>query len=167
MLNLLKLIYVFLGINMLGGGVALCTRMVTGQPFEAWVKNFLRFSLLFSSVGLILSISHTGITQLPTMLTVYLSGFAVYSWRKYGASDSWGPVVVLTTISVFCLQIVVVAAEVIGALAAHSLLGSNENHTPMGVLIGTVVLLFAFVSTISLKRIHQHPSAPVMHRAAR
>lgn len=167
MLNLLKVIHVFLGINALGAGVAVSIRMMTSRPFEAWVKNFLRFSLASASVGLILSIKHTSVTQLLTMLTVYLSGFAVHSWRKYGASDSWGPAVVLSTMSVFCLQTVVIAAHVLRVIAACDLLNPSEIQVHMMALSATAILVFALVTMISLKRLHQHPSGSVMHKAAR
>jgi len=167
MLDLLKLIHVFLGINVLGAGVGLSIRMMTGRPFEEWVKNFLRFSLASASVGLLLSIRHTSLTQLLTMLTVYVSGFAVFSWRKYVASDSWGQAVVLSTMSVFCLQTVIVAAHVLRVIVACNLLNSTEIQLPMMALSATSIMAFAVLSTISLKRLHQDPSGSVMHGGAR
>lgn len=168
MLNLLRLIHVFLGMNAFAAGVAVCIRMITGRSFGMWVKNFLRFSLASSSAGLILSINHTSVTQLLTMITVYLSGFAVFSWRKYVTSDAWGPAVVLSTMSVFCVQTAIVAAHACRLLAACNLMSSTEMQARMGVLmIAPAVLLFAVFTTVSLKRIPQHANDTVMHKAAR
>jgi hypothetical protein len=167
MLNLLKLIHVFLGLNGLGAGAAVCIRMVTGRPFEMWFKHFLRFSLAAASVGLILSINHASVTQLFTMLTVYASGFAVLSWRKYSASDSWGPTVMLSTMCVLCLDTVIMIAHIFKFLAAYNVLGLGRPDIPLAVSMVTVVLLFALLSATALKKIHQHASDPLMHKAAR
>ena len=167
MLNLLKPIHVFLGLYALGAGAAVCTRMVTGRPFEMWVKHFLRFSLVAASVGLILSINHTGVTQLFTMLAVYASGFAVLSWRKYSSSDSWGPAVVLSTMCVLCLETVIMIAHIFRFLAACNVLDLAQPDIPLAVSMVTVVLLFALLSTTALKKIHQHATDPLMHKAAR
>ncbi len=152
MLNLLKLIHVFLGLNALGAGTAVCTRMVTGRPFETWFKHFLRFSLAAASVGLILSIDHTSVTQLFTMLTVYASGFALLSWRKYSSSDSWRPAVVLSTMCVLCLETVIMIAHIFKFLAACNVLGLARPDIPLAVSMVTVVLLFALLSTTALKK---------------
>jgi hypothetical protein len=167
MLNLLKLIHVFLGLNALGAGGGICMRMVTGRPFDMWFKYFLRFSLTAASVGLILSIGHTSVIQLFTMLTVYASGFAVFSWRKYCASQSWGPAVVLSTMCVLCLEAVIMTAHVFRFMAARNILSLVRPDIPLAVSMVTVVLLFALLSTTALKKIHQHASNPVMHKAAR
>jgi len=167
MLNLLKAVHVFLGMNALASGIALSIRMMTGRPFEAWVKNFLRFSLTSASLGLILAIKHTSVTQLLTMLTVYVSGFAIFSWRKYIASDSWGPAVVLSTMSVFCLETVIVAAHVLRVVAACDFINPTEIPVHMMALSASAILIFALLTTISLKRLHHYPSDSVMHKAAR
>ena len=167
MLNLLKLIHVFLGLNALGAGAGICMRMVTGRPFDMWFKHFLRFSLTAASVGLILSIGHTSVMQLFTMLTVYASGFAVFSWRKYIASRSWGPAVVLSTMCVLCLDTVVMIAHIFKLLDACNVLSLGRPDIPLAVSMVTVILLFALLSTTALKKIHQHASDPLMHKAAR
>jgi len=166
MLNLLRLVHVFFGLNALAAGLAVCTRMITGRSFGRWVRSFLRFSLASSSVGLILSIHHASVTQLLTMLTVYLSGFAVFSWRKYSTSDGWGPAVVLSTLSVFSLQTVIIMAHICRAMAECNLISSAQSQVQMGVLITTAVMLFAILSTMSLKRIHQHAINSVMRKVA-
>jgi len=167
MLNLLKLIHVFLGLNALGAGAAVCTRMVMGCPFAMWVKHFLRFSLAGASVGLIMSINHTSVMQFLTMLTVYASGFAVLSWRKYCASGGWGPAVVLSTMCVLCLNTVIMIAHIFKFLAACNVLGLERPDISLAVSMVTVVLLFALLSANALKKIHQHASDPLMHKAAR
>ncbi len=167
MLSLLKLIHVFLGLNALGAGASVCTRMVTGRPFEMWVKHFLRFSLAAASVGLILSINHTSVMQLLTMLTVYASGFAVLFWRKYCASGGWGPAVVLSTMCVLCLNTVIMIAHIFKLLVAFNVPGLAQPDIPLAVSLVTVVLLFAFFSTTALKKIHQHANDPLMHKATR
>lgn len=167
MLNLLRLIHAFLGLNTLGAGAAVCVRMMRGRSFEPWVKHFLRCSLASASVGLILSIDHTSGIQSLTMLTVYLAGLVVFSWRKYGASDAWGPAVVLSTMSVLCMQTVIMSAHVMRLLEASRLLDTGETHAQMVVLDLATVLLFAVFSSISLKKIHRHPRTSMVHGVAR
>ena len=167
MLDLLKLVHVFLGLNAVGAGAAVCIRMVAGRPFEIWVKNFLRFTLLTASVGLILSIHHTCVSQLLTMLTVYASGFAVLSWRKYNASDNWGPAVVLSTMCVLCLDSVIMIQHIVKLLAAWNVPGLAQPDIPLAISTVSAVLLFVFLSTTALKRLHQHPSASMLHKVAR
>lgn len=167
MLNLLRLIHIFLGINTLAAGAAVCVRMMKGKPFQQWVRHFLRFSLASASVGLILSINHTSGTQLLTMLTVYVSGLVIFSWRKYGASDAWGPAVVLGTMCVLCMQTVIMCAHVMKFLVTCKLLDTRESHPQIVVLDLATVLLFMAFSTISLKRIHRHPTTSMVHGVAR
>jgi len=167
MLNLLKLIHVFLGLNALGAGAGICLRMVTGRPFEMWFKHFLRFSLGAASAGLILSIGHTSAIQLFTMLTVYASGFVVFNWRKSIATHSWGPAVVLSTMCVLCLDSVIMIAHIFKLLDACNVLSLGRPDIPLAIPMASVVLLFAFLSTTALKKIHQHASNPLLHKAAR
>ena len=168
MLNLLKLIHVFLGLNALGAGASVCTRMVTGRSFDMWVKHFLRFSLAASSVGLILSINHTGAIQLLTMLTVYACGFAVLSFRKYSASEAWGPAVVLSTMCVLCLDTVIAIAHILKALTACAAPGRIARpDILLAVSTVTAVLLFALLSLTALRKFHQHATDLLMHRVAR
>lgn len=167
MLNILKLIHMFLALNAIGFGISVCIRMVTGRSFEAWVRHFLRFSLVAGSVGLILSIDHTSVTQLLTMLSVYASAFAVLAWRRYSTSDAWGPAVVLSTMCVLCLDTVIMFAHIFKLLAACNVLSLAQPDIPLAVSMVTAVLLFALLSTTALKRIHQHASDPLMHKVAR
>jgi hypothetical protein len=167
MLTLLKLIHTFLGLNALGAGAATCTRMVTGRPVEGRVKHFLRFSLAAASVGLILSIGHTGLTLLLAMLSVYASAFAVLSWRKYRTSASWGAAAVLSTMCVLCLNTVITIAHIFKLLAARNVLGLAQPALPLAVAMVTVVLLFALLSMTALKKIHQQAGDPLMHKVAR
>ena len=163
MLSLLKLIHIFLGLNTLAAGLAVCSRMMRGKPFVQWVRHFLRFSLASASVGLILSIDHRSGLQLLTMITVYVSGLVVFSWRKYSTSDAWGPAVVLSTMSVLCMQGMIISVHAAKFLQTCSLLGGRTEHTQMIALDAGIVLLFAIFSTISLKKIHRHASVSVMH----
>jgi hypothetical protein len=156
MLNLLKLIHVFLGLNALGAGASVCTRMVTGRSFDMWVKHFLRFSLAAASVGLILSIHHTGVIQLLTMLTVYACGFAVLSFRKYSVSEGWGPAVVLSTM---CVLKALTACNALGRVARPDVL--------LAVFMVTAVLLFALLSMTALRKIYQHTTDLLMDKVAR
>lgn len=168
MLNLLKLIHVFLGLNALGAGASVCIRMVKGRSFDMWVKHFLRFSLAAASVGLILSINHTGVIQLLTMLSVYACGFAVLCFRKYSSSEGWAPVVVLSTMSVLCLDTIIAIAHILKALAPfYPLSRIARPDALLAVFTVTDVLLFALLSMTALKKIHQHETALVMHKVAR
>lgn len=167
MLNLLRFIHIFLGLNTLATGAVVCARMMKGKPFQKWVRHFLRFSLASASIGLILSINHTSGMQLLTMLTVYVSGLVVLSWRKYGTSDAWGPAVVLSTMCVLCMQTVIMSAHVLRFLDVYRVLDTRESHAQMVTLDLAAVLLFAVFSTISLKRIHPHSRTSVLQGAAR
>jgi hypothetical protein len=167
MLNILRLIHMFLALNAIGAGSSVCIKMVTGASFEAWVRHFLRFSLAAGSVGLILSIDHTSVTQLLTMLSVYVSALAVLFWRKYSTSEAWAPAVVLSTMCVLCLDSAIMIAHIFKLLAACNVLVLAQPDIPLAVSMATAVLLFALLSTTALKKIHQHASDPLMHKAAR
>ena len=167
MLNILRLIHMFLAANALGAGIAVCIRMITGRSFATWVRHFLEFSLAASSVGLILSIDHTSVCQLLTILSVYVSVFAVLFWRKYATSDTWATAVVLSTMCVLCLDTVIMIAHVLTLLDASNVLGLPQSDTPLAVSMVTVVFLFGLLSSTALKKIHQHASNPLMHKAAR
>lgn len=167
MLNLLKLIHIFLGLNTLAAGAAVCARMMNGKTLEAWLKHFLRFSLASASVGLILSIKHASGMQLLTMLTVYVSGVVVFSWRKYGASDAWCPVVVLSTMSLLCMQTVIISSHVMRFLEFSRFLDARESQAQMIALDIAAVVLFTAFSMISLKRIHRRPKTFMLHGVAR
>ena len=163
MFSLLKLIHIFLGLNTVAAGIAVCSRMMQGKPFVQWVRQFLRFSLASASVGLILSIDHKSGMQLLTMLTVYVSGLVILFWRKYCTSDAFGPAVVLSTMAVICMQTVIMSVHAAKFLQACSLLDGPADRTRMIALDTAIVLLFAVFSAIALRRIHRHPSVSVIH----
>ena len=163
MFSLLRLIHIFLGLNTLAAGIAVCSRMIHGKPFVQWVRHFLRFSLASASVGLILSINHKSGMQLLAMITVYVSGLVVFFWRKYCTSDAFGPAIVLSTMALICMQTVIMSVHAAKFLQACSLLDGRTEHMPMIALDAGIVLLFAIFSTISLKKIHRHASVSVMH----
>jgi len=167
MLNILKLIHIFLALNAIGAGISVCIAMVTGRFFEAWVRHFLRFSLAAGSMGLILSIGHHSVAQLLTMLSVYASAFAVLSWRKYSTSDAWAPAVVLSTMCVLCLDTVIMIAHIFKLLAACNVLDLAQPDIPLAVSMVTAVLLFALLSMTALKKIHQYATDPLMHKVSR
>jgi hypothetical protein len=167
MLNVLRFIHVFLAVNAIGAGISLCMRMVGGKPFKVSMKRFLEWSLGAGSAGLIFSIHHTSATELLTMLGVYVAAFAVFSWRKCRASDAWVPALVLSTMCVLCLDAVIVIMHIVKLLAVCHLLGSVSPDLPLATLTVCAVLLFAFLSTTTLKRLQQHQSNSMVHKAAR
>lgn len=167
MLNILKLIHMFLALNAIGAGIALCIRMVTGRLFEVWVRYFLRFSLGTGSVGLILSIDHTSLTQLLTMLSVYVSALAVFFWRKSRISDTWAPAVVVSTMCVLCLDTVIMIAHIFKFLAAFNVVSLARPEIPLAISMVTAVLLFGLLGATALKNIHPHASNSLIRKAAR
>jgi len=167
MINLLRVIHVFLAVNAMAAGISLSIKMVGGKPFKVWVKRFLELSLAAGSAGLIFSIHHMSATELLTMLSVYVSAFAVFSWRKCRASDAWEPALVLSTLCVLCLDAVIVITHIVKLLAFCHLLGSVSPDLSLATLTVCAVLLFAFLSTTSLKRLQQHQSDSMAHKAAR
>ena len=167
MLSILKLIHMCLAFGAIGAGISVCIRMVTGRPFEAWVKHFLRFSLAAGSVGLILSIGHTTGSQLLTMLSVYVSALAVLFWRKCCASDTWAPALVLSTMCVLCLDTVIMFEHIFRLLSAFNVPGLVRADIPFAVSLVFVVILFGLLSMTVLKKLHQHEAAPLMHKVAR
>jgi hypothetical protein len=167
MMNMLKLIHAFLGLNAIGAGIPVCIRMVAGRPFENWLAHFLRFSLAASAVGLILSIDHTSFTQWLAMLGVYASAFAVLSLRKLQSNENWGATLVMSTMCVLCLDAVVAMAHAFKLLAVCSAWGASQQVIPFAISMVSVVLLFAFLSILALKRIHNEPCASVMHKVSR
>lgn len=167
MLNVLRFIHVLLAVNAIGVGISLCMRMVGGKPFKIWVKPFLELSLAAGAAGLIFSIHHTNATELLTMLGVYVSAFAVFSWRKCTVSDAWIPALVLSTMCVLCLDAMIVITHIVKLLAVCNLLGSVSPDLPLATLTVCTVLLFTFLSTTTLRRLQHHQNNSMVHKAAR
>lgn len=167
MLNILRFIHAFLGINAVGAGISVCLRMVAGRSFDKWVPNFLKFSLAASVVGLILSINRSSFTQSLTMLGVYASAFAMLSWRKYKSTESWGPAVVLSIMCILCLDTVVMSAHIFKLLVVCNILRPSQPSVLLPISMAITVLLFAPLSTIALNKIQQLPSHSVLHKVAR
>lgn len=167
MMNMLKLIHAFLGLNAIGAGIPVCLRMVAGRPCDKWIAHFLRFSLAASAVGLVLSLGHTSSTQLFAMLGVYASAFAVLSLRKFQSNENWGAALVMSTMCVLCLDAVVAMAHAFKLLAVCNVLGSSQPGLSFAIAIIAAVFLFAFLSMLALKRIHREVNSSVMHEVTR
>jgi len=166
MLNILKVIHAFLGLNAIAAGIPVCIRMVLGRHFNEWVAHFLRISLAASAIGLILSIDHTDLVQWLTILGVYTSAFAVMSWRKVKSNEEWKTALVLGTMSVLCLDSLVAIVHVFKLLLFFSIvLGWSPPDSLFPISLATAVLLFAVLSIVAVKKNHQEISGPVIYKA--
>ena len=68
---------------------------------------------------------------------------------------------------VLCLDSVIMIVHIFKLLDACNVLSLGRPDIPLAISMVSVVLLFAFLSTTALKKIHQHASNPLLHKAAR
>ena len=167
MINILKLIHAFLGLNAIGAAVPVCLRMVAGRPCDKWVAHFLKFSLAASAVGMVLSIGHTSFTQSLAMLGVYASAVSVLSLYRLQSNENWEAALVMSTMCVLCLDGVIAMAHLFKFLAVCNVMEVSQQGVPFAISMAAVVLLFAFLSILALKKIDHEPSASVMQKVTR
>lgn len=167
LLIVLKLIHAFFGVNAIGVGIAVTIRMVSGRPFERWAVQFLKYSLIASATGMLLSLDHPDLLSWIAALGVYFSGVAVLASRKCQFSGDWALAFLLTTLSVLCLDTVVAIAHAFRLLTRFNLLASSRDTLELFVAALISVLMFAFLSMVSVKRLHMNTTGSVVHKMTR
>lgn len=69
-------------------------------------------TLIASVTGLLIPFHHFLPTHWAAISAVYVVGIAVLAWRRYGLEGIWALIFALSTMLVFCLNILVVIAHV-------------------------------------------------------
>jgi hypothetical protein len=87
------------------------------------------------------------------MLGVYMSAIAVLAGRRSKSGDGC-VVFMLSTMSVICLNFVVVLAHIFRLLAAYNVLESPEPALLFPISTGIVILLFAVLCLCAAKKLH-------------
>jgi hypothetical protein len=165
-LNFLRLFHAVFGIVGIGTGLVVLTRMVSRSRFERTASLFLKCSLAASATGLFFSVHHLSIMQLAAMLGVYLSGIVVLAWRKVHLDHSWAPALVLSIVSVLCLDCLIAIAHLFRFLALFN--SSDPAHPGLLFLVtvSAVTLLFAVLGMVAVKKQHRVLAHSVAHKVA-
>lgn len=121
---ILKLAHVIFGSIGIGAGTWMVLGILTGKSRERWSIVFLECSLVASATGLLFPFHHFLPTHWATMFGIYISGMAALAWCKYHIVGIWALIFALSTVLVFCLNILVVIVHVFEMLipAQHKLL---------------------------------------------
>lgn len=151
-LEILKFVHIIFGAAGVYAGARMAFSILTGSPLKRWPLTFLKCALVTSATGLLFPFHHFLPTHGAAMSAVYVSGAAVLAWRKYHLSGHWALLFMLSTMLVFCLDILAVIAHVFGMLIPAQ---------PMPLFLITecmVMLLFAGLGLLTVRRYHNPPA---------
>lgn len=109
---ILKFVHVVSGAIAIGAGAWVLFGVLKGKLFKKWASSFLKCALVASATGLLFPFHHYLPTHWIAMSAVYFSVVAVLAWRIYGLAGIWALLFALSTMLVWCLDVLVVIAHV-------------------------------------------------------
>ena len=114
--TVLKLVHSAAGSIAIGLGIWVLLGLLAGKLFNRFAVVFLRCALIASVTGLLFPFQNFLPTDRVAMITVYVAGLAVLSWRRYHLAGVWALLFALSIISVLFLDLLVVIAHVFAML---------------------------------------------------
>jgi hypothetical protein len=146
--EILKIVHVVFGTVGIGAGAWVVFGILEGKLFKKWAVVFLKCSLVASATGLLFPFHHFLPTHWAAMAAVYVSGAAVLAWRKYHLAGIWALLFALSTMLVFCLDILTVIAH------AFEMLIPTQPKPLFLVTELMVMLLFVGFGLFTVRRYH-------------
>jgi hypothetical protein len=138
-------IHAISGAIAIGAGAWVLSGFLKGKLFKKGAIVFLKCAVVASATGLLFPFHHLLPTHWAAMSSVYVSGVAVLSWRRYGLAGIWPLLFALSTMLVWCLDISVVIAHVFELLIP-------TQHKMFLITESTVKLLFVGLGLFIVKR---------------
>lgn len=149
---ILKLVHVIFGAIGIGAGAWTVFSILTGKSLKRWPIVFLKCSLVASATGLLFPFRHFLLTHWVAMSGIYISGMAVLAWCKYHLAGIWASIFALSTMFVFCLNILVVIAHVFTMLIP-------TQHKPSFLITELMAMLLFASLGLFIVRKYFNPSA--------
>ena len=153
-LEILKFVHVVFGAVGIGAGAWILFGILEGSCSRGGPSSSSMRHLLASATGLLFHPQHFLPTQWAAMSAVYVSGVAVLAWRRYGLVGIWALIFVLSSMLVFCLDILVAIAHVFQTLIP-------TQPKPLFLITELMVmLLFIGVGLFTVKRYRDSQTRP-------
>jgi hypothetical protein len=156
--SILTFIYFGLELIAIGAGAMALFGFLTGILLNKWVVLFLKCSLATSVTGLLVPSSHFTLTQGASMLSVYLSGVAVWAWHKFHLTGVWRSIFALSTTLVLYLNIVVAITQAFKQISLFKAPIEADFDLPFIATQSVVLTIFAVLGLIAVKRFRHRPS---------
>jgi len=147
-LEIMKFVHTVSGAVGVCAGAQVVLGILTGKPLKRWPTIFLKSALVASATGLLFPFHYFLPTHWAAMAAVYVCGAAVLAWRKYHLAGIWALLFALSTILVFCLDILTVIAH------AFEMLIPTQPKSLFLVTELMTMLLFVGIGLFTVRRYH-------------
>jgi hypothetical protein len=98
------------------------------------------------------------------MLSVYVTGMSVLAWRKFHLSGVWRSIFALTITIVLYLNVVVAIDQAFEQMSLFTGLAPAQSEQTFRATQFIVMLLFAVIGIVAVKRFHNRGAQPLRSR---
>jgi hypothetical protein len=154
--EILKFVHVVSGAIAIGAGAWMLFGALEGKLFKKWAVIFLKCAVVASATGLLFPSHYFLPTHWVAMSAVYVSVVAVLAWRIYGLAGIWALLFALSTMLVWCLDVLVVIAHVFVMLIP------TQPKLFLIIMESVVILLFAGFGLFIVKRYRYSQVEPMV-----
>ena len=156
-LSALKFIYIVCDMIAIGTGAAVLFGLIAGKLLGDCTVFFLRFALATSVAGLLFPWDLVPAWKI-SMLSIYVSGFAVIAWRKFHLVRAWRPIFVICTTIVLYLSCLVAIAQFFEYITVFTALPPYLIRQASLVVRLLVTVLFVMFGRRAIKGFGHRPS---------
>ena len=153
-LSILTFLHVASALVAIGFGAIVLVGILRRELLNKWPVRFLECSLVTSVTGLLFPFHRLLPTHWTYMLSVYLSGAAVLSWRKFHFAGVWSSIFAMSIPIVLYLDVLAVIVQVFKHTPSLMALAPTLSEPPFLATEFVALMPFAMYSIFAAKRFH-------------
>ena len=161
------LIHVVISLIGIGAGLVVLYGFLAGKRLDGINTIFLVSTVLTSVTGFGFPFEHLGPAHIVGLISLVLLTVAILAWHVFQLTASWRSIYVVTAATALYLNVFVLVAQCFAKVPALKALAPTQKEPPFAIVQLLVLLTFAGLTILSVKRFHPEPAGlQVRPRAA-
>jgi hypothetical protein len=153
----LTFVHVLISLVGIATGLIVLFGMLRGERMDSMTSVFLITTVLTSATGFILPAPHFLPSHAIAILSLIALAIAIAARYSYHMAGGWRRTYVITaTIALYFNVFVLVVQSFLKVPALHAL-APTQSEPPFAIAQGTVLVLFAVLGTLAVKRFRAEP----------
>jgi hypothetical protein len=148
------LFHVILSLIGIAAGLVVVFGMLAGRRLDGWTALFLATTVLTSVTGFMFHSAHFGPPHVVGLLSLLLLVLAILARYSYHMAGSWRWIYVVTAVISLYLNVFVGVVQAFQKLPLLQPLAPTGTEPPFAVAQGLVLLAFAVLAVLALKRFY-------------
>jgi hypothetical protein len=148
------LFHVILSLIGIAAGMVVVFGMLAGRRLDGWTALFLATTVLTSVTGFMFHSAHFGPPHVVGLLSLLLLVLAILARYSYHMAGSWRWIYVVTAVISLYLNVFVGVVQAFQKLPLLQPLAPTGTEPPFAVAQGLVLLAFAVLAVLALKRFY-------------